>query len=258
MKKGILILFDLRKDYDEYYNYVIKIASEFSLPINLVYCYAKAEYNRHFNFPNKSYGEGIIELLKKATIPFEESIKKGGISVKYLAFQGSEVEAVQALSSKYDFVTFETQIFKNTINKFLNSKISYLTIASQSPLLIIPPKVTFKGLKKLWLISRRTNDLEKLKADLKLLKVESEHITVHHYEESKHTGNIWRRISTVFGITTGGKIDFDLDKLEEEQIDMLFLVGYNHNAFQVFLGSKLMTTIFQMGIPIMIHHEVET
>ncbi|GLR15594.1 adenine nucleotide alpha hydrolase family protein [Portibacter lacus] len=257
MKKGILIVFDLRKQYDGYLNYVIKIASEFSLPINLVHCYPKADYNRHFSFPNKSYGEGILKLLKKALEPFQESIKAGSVNVKYLAYQGSEVEAVQALSAKYDFVTFETQIYKNTFTKFLNSKIAYLTIASQCPLLVIPPKVQFNGLNSLWLIARRDNDLEKLKADLKLLKVDSDKITVHHYEEKKHTSNLWRRMSTVMGITAGGKLDFDIEMLEKEHIDMLFLVGYNQNAFQVFLGTKLMKTIFSMGIPLMIHHEVE-
>lgn len=254
MKKGILVLIDLEENLDGILQYTFDVAKHLELDINLLNCYPKALYNRKFDFPNGTYAEGLTKIMSAAVEKYKEPYSS--VKVKFIAAVGSEVDFVKKNSSDFDLISMRTQLYSNSINKFMNSNISYLTDASACPLMIVPPSTTFSGFENCWLLERKVTDTKTITNALKILKVGNSNWSVKKFNQNKYTSNLWKLLNSAIDLKSYNSKNLIAKELEKEPVDIIFLASYSQAGFKAFMDVNLARIIFQLGIPILICHKI--
>lgn len=255
MKDEILILMDLEANVTGFLNYAFELAKTLQKDITLLNCYPKAAYNRRFNFKDAEYSSGIIRTLKEEVKKTVKSNLLNKVRVKYRAAEGSQVDHIKKISENFELLIIRTQIFKNSINKFLSSNISFLTEASYCPIMILPPDIKFKPFQKSWLIERNKQDFEIINKTVKLLQIEENAIEIKHPGQKAYKSNLWKTLNSVVNFNskeTSSLVNADILK---EHVDLIFLTSFSQQGFKSYLHVDLTRRIFQLGIPILIVHK---
>jgi len=255
MKKGILILLDLNENVSGILDYALQLAKEINYPINLLHCYSKLHYNRKFNFPEKPYSEGIISMMKEIMDPYIKQDQFKDLRINYISRQGQEIDIVADLSENYSFMIMRTQLYSNSINKFLSSNIPSLSASSKCPILVVPPQADFSGLNNCWLISRRNNDFNTMLLQAYHFGLPEDRIKVKTFNQNKYSSNLWKLLNSSIDFTKLSNKNLLTQELKEEKVDMLFIVSYSEEGFASFLRVRLTQIIFSLGIPIFIIHK---
>lgn len=255
MKKGILVLIDLEENPGGLLDYTFALAEHLKLEVHLLNCYPKATYNRKFDFANVNYEKGIIGLLREMASPYFSTTKDASLEVKYIAAVGSQVDYVAKNSQNFDVILMRTQIFRNSINKFLNSNIPYLSDVSQCPILIVPPFANFISFENCWFIERKNSDREIVNRATKILNIDHSKLKVKHFNQNKYSSNLWKLLNSKIDFKSFQTRNMISKELENEKVDLILLASYTQDGFQAFMNVSLAKVIFQLGIPIIISHK---
>lgn len=255
MKKGILALVDLEENIEGLLDFTFEMAKHLELQLTLLNCYPKADYNQKFDFENQSYPQGIVGLLRQASSQYSSAAEYASVKIHYLAAPGSEVDYLAKNSSQYDLILMRTQIYSNSVNKFLSSNIPYLTNASKCPIIIVPPAATFKSFENCWLIERKETDKEIVTRSSRILNLKPSTIKVKRFNQNKYSSNLWKLLNSKLDFKSYQTKNTIAKELENERVDLILLASYTQEGFKAFMNVNLARVIFQLGIPIMISHK---
>ena len=255
MKKGILVLVDLEENPEGLLDYTFELAEHLKLEVHLLNCFPKATYNRRFDFAKIKYEEGIIGLLKEMASSYLSSTNFASVDVKYIAAMGSQVDYVAKNSQEFDLILMRTQIFSNSVNKFLNSSIPYLSNVSKCPILIIPPTANFVSYDNCWIIERKNTDKEIVSRTATILQINPSALKVKHFYQNKYSSDLWKLLNSKIDFKSYQTRNIISKEVDKEKVDLILFASYTQDGFQAFMNVSLAKVIFQLGIPIMISHQ---
>lgn len=273
--KTILVPTDFSKSANNALNYALAIAKREKAKIILMHAYDIIYLSE--NAPLEYYAEGL-EATKDAAQKMLDTlvarIEKLRVKYEAINLQGLPVDSVISLAKKkkVDFVIMGTRGASGLKEVLLGSNTAKVIAKAPCPVIAIPEKATFKGIKKIAYASNyRSSDVITIKQLLVLAKIFKSRIRLVHITNGEYTlayekeymKNFVDKIKerTKYNHITAELLESsDVEKMLEkyikkESIDLLAVSTKHRNFLERIFGTSITKALaYHSKVPLVTFH----
>jgi nucleotide-binding universal stress UspA family protein len=230
------------------------IADHYHASITLLHCYSPLEYNRRFDFSNDIYKNEVEKMLLKF---YRDHITEPSQTVvKCIAHEGSISNIIHNISSQYDLIVLKRNAEPRAHSVVpLSQKILSIISKSSCPVFISPLNGTplqINAIKSVWHIKRKEVESRLVAISMRRLGLKEDILKVKSLEQKVFLSPLWKRIMSSKKPIDSSSLATTNQLLEQEQIDLIYIVYYNPKLFDAFLEANAIKTISDLDIPLMI------
>lgn len=256
----IIVPVDLSQNSKEALKYAAKLASKSGADIMVVYCYSLLQ--RVVTHTTR----------KKDTIPDPEAwivkrvdklkSKFPGLIINYKIIKGDVLDNLRKMVdvTKADFVVMGCQGENESMDNFLGSTSGSLVKTTDIPVILIPPRVKFKGIDKVVFAAKNTfvQYMGSLEPIVQIKQVFNPHIQLLHLGEAPDPmpEQSFSILPLVNDITRYGNDNFNEsinEYLSQHHADLLCVIRRKRGFFEKLLGrSGTPASKFNVAVPILV------
>ena len=220
--------------------------------LTLLNVYPVKEYNRRFDFGNKSYAVGMHEELKKF---FHGVVEDSTVKANFLAHAGTISRTVDKISHRYDLMVLSRKIHAVKKYEYFSDKKLFLITKARCPVLILPITDTpfrLQNCEHVWHIKRKDTEPVVVAKGMEKLGIDPERMEVKTLQQRNFLSSFWKNV-LAYENTHKKELLKKIDQAHEnEAIDLIILVDNEASVFSVFFKGEVVRQFNDHKIPILV------